>query len=578
MNHVLLIRYVVVALALLLVVPVSGLAQSSPSAGVNSNGSNINKDNDENPVTLHGGVNFFGELYSIDGRERRRPASTARLSLTPTVTLYNTLKFNFNFLVSTENATGRQELNQGGVHPKWSWGEAQAGDFTESYTPLTLNGVKIRGASIALFPKAVTFKAVGGVTNRAVATTDNNRSFERRIYGASLGFGSRTGTHVTFIALNARDQLASLNDPPPPPIGDSAVVNDTTTDTTLNPQAVTPQENLVLATVFNVSALGGKVTWKGELAGSANTRDRRSPALDANEVPDAVNNLLTPTVSTSFDYSYITDVQLRASKQVTLNAGYSYLGPGYVSLAVASLPVDYRQVRFGANYRSRATQVRFNAALQEDNLIDQKRFTTKRNRFTLALVNRPTSRWNITTSVGLVRLDNNSTDSLASVDNNNWIIRNAHTISFRRGIIRSFGIDYTYQTAKEANLLRKQSEFDSHTATIRLAFDLGQSLSLSPNINTVISRRGAGGWRTTKTFGASARHRALQNRLANSASVNISNDSQNTSLRLNLRSSYPVKNIGNLTIGLSHTRFTSDNPTAKEFNETSGNLTLSRSF
>ncbi len=564
-----------VALALLSSVS-TAIAQTPTNDTTNTTPANSNSG--PKPITVHGSLNFFGELYSIDGRERRRPASTARLSFSPTVSLYNAMDLRFNFLISTENETGRQQLNQGGVNPKWSWGEAHAGDFTENYTPLTLNGIKIRGASIALSPKVVTLKAIGGITNRAVATTDNNRSYERRVYGVSLGFGSQRGTNFTFIALNARDQLGSINDAPLPANGDSAIVSDTTTDTTLNPLAVTPQENLVLATVFNLSAFSGKLSWKSELAGSANTRDRRSSTLNADEVPDAVDNLLTPTVSTSFDYSYTTDVKIRPTKKITLSGGYSYLGPGYVSLAAASLPVDYRQVRFGAIFRGRSTQVRLNGSLQEDNLIDQKRFTTKRNRFTLALTNRPTSRWNITTSVALVSLDNDATDSLALLDNNNWIVRNAHTISFRSGPFRNIGIDYTYQASQENNTLRKQSEFESHTTTLRSAIAIGNNVTVSPNINTVLSRRGGGAWRTTRTYGGSARHRALKNLLVSSASVNISNDSENTSLRLSLRSSYPIKKVGNLTLGINHTRFTSDNPASNEFNETSGSIALRRSF
>ncbi len=568
-------RLTCLALVLLLFAP-SVNAQDAPSVADSSGGTQASSG--VSPVSVHGSLNFFGELYSIDGRERRRPSSTARLSFSPTLSLYKTLDFKFNFLLSTENTTGRQELNQGGVNPKWSWGEAHAGDFTENYTRLTINGIKIRGASFAISPKVITLKAIGGVTNRAVSTVDNNRSYERRIYGASLGVGSQKGTNITFIALSARDQLGSINDPPSAPIGDSALVNDTIGDTTLNPLSVTPQENVVLATVFNLSALSGKVKWKGELAGSANTRDRRATSLDADEIPDALNNVLSPNVSTSFDYSYITDVKVRATKKVMFSAGYSYLGPGYVSLATASLPVDYKQVRFGASFRGRKTQVRFKGSLQQDNLIEQKRFTTKRNRFTLALTNRPAARWSVTTSVALVRLANDATDSLALLENNNWIFRNAHTFSFRHGVVRSVGLNYTYQTSRESNTLRQQSEFDSHTATLRSSIALGSSVTLSPNVNAVVSRRSEKGWLTTKTYGGSLRHRTLRNRLITSASVNISDDNENTSLRLNLRSAYPLNKIGNLSVAVNHTRFTSDNPLANEFNETSGNISLVRSF
>ena len=78
-------------------------------------------------VKLSGDIETYGELYSISGRERRRPSSTARLFFRPTLSIYDLMSVSFNFLLSTQgNSRSFQhqinQINQFGIQPKVGMG------------------------------------------------------------------------------------------------------------------------------------------------------------------------------------------------------------------------------------------------------------------------------------------------------------------------------------------------------------------------------------------------------------------------------------------------------------------------
>ncbi len=75
--------------------------------------------------SFYGDIGTYGELYSVSGIEKRRPTGTGRIFFRPTLSIFNTLTFNFDLLLSTEGNAARQSMNQIAVHPEWSWGRAQ---------------------------------------------------------------------------------------------------------------------------------------------------------------------------------------------------------------------------------------------------------------------------------------------------------------------------------------------------------------------------------------------------------------------------------------------------------------------
>jgi hypothetical protein len=328
-------------------------------------------------------------------------------------------------MLSTEGNSARQDINQLDFNPRWRWGQAHLGDFSEEFTPLTLGGIRVRGGGLLLTPGIWNFSLISALAKRSVSSSDNNRSYERQITGGRFGIGRDGGTGFDLYVISARDKLSSLAE---------ASEADTTIDTAYsdvdqNPASVTPQENLVVSTVTNIVALHKKLRWRSEVGASALTRDRRSEEPDDTDVPDFLKRIFTPRTSTGADYAYTTDLSFDISK-TTVSAGYHYIGPGYVSLGQSSLMADKREVTVGILARHRGGMVKLDGALQSDNLIDQKSYTTDRARLSALLSHRLRPRWNATVAVFYTGMANSAADSTRRVDFSSWVIRTGHYFSF----------------------------------------------------------------------------------------------------------------------------------------------------
>ncbi len=169
----------------------------------------------EKNVSITGDAGVYGELYGISGIAGRRPPSSARLYFRPTVTLFNSFSMSFDFLLSTEGSSARQNINQLGINPSWGWGSAHLGDFTDMFTPFTFDGIMVRGAGINLDPGLFRFSAIGGYTQRAVDGGAGTGSFSRYMYGARLGVGKQEGSYFDLMFLRTRDVPSSLSQPQP---------------------------------------------------------------------------------------------------------------------------------------------------------------------------------------------------------------------------------------------------------------------------------------------------------------------------------------------------------------------------
>ncbi len=165
--------------------------------------------------SITGDAGLFGELYGISGGVGRRPPSSARLYFRPTLTLFNAFSMSFDFLLSTEGSSARQNINQLGINPSWGWGNGHIGDFTDEFTPLTFNGVLVRGAGVNLNPGLFRFSAIGGFTERAVEGGAGTGSYSRYIYGAKIGIGKQDESYFDVSFLRARDNPSSLGPPQP---------------------------------------------------------------------------------------------------------------------------------------------------------------------------------------------------------------------------------------------------------------------------------------------------------------------------------------------------------------------------
>jgi hypothetical protein len=525
------------------------------------------------PLVFSGEVGTFGELYSMSGIEARRPSSTGRLYLRSTLTAWNSFSVGLNMMLSTEGNSARQDINQLDFNPRWRWGQAHLGDFSEEFTPLTLGGIRVRGGGLLLTPGMWNVSLISGLTKRPVSSSDNNRSYERQITGGRLGIGRDGGTGFNLYIVSARDKLSSLAE---------ASSTDTTFDSTFsdidqNPASVNPQENLVVSTVTNIVALDRKLRWRTEIGASALTRDRRSEEPDDTDVPDFLKRIYTPRISSGADYAYTTDLSFDIAK-TTVNAGYHYIGPGYVSLGVGSLMADKREITGGILARHRGGMVKIDGALQSDNLIDQKSYTTDRARLSALISHRLRPRWNATVAIIYTGMGNSAADSTRRVDFTSWVMRTGHYFSFGRSLgLKSLSFDYTYQTSGDQSPLRANSDLNSHSTSLSGTVALRRNVETVATASLITTKVGGRERVLTQNYSVSMRHLGLNGKLTSSAALAVGVGDVTTTLRPSLKSSYPLGRDLTLSAEMESTHLRGGDK-ASRFNEIVGRLILTRRF
>lgn len=521
---------------------------------------------------LNGELSTFGELYTISGHQRNRPSSSARISLRSTLTAWQSIAADFNVMLSTEGSSARQSINQIDFNPRWKWGEAHVGDFTLDYSPLTLSGISIRGGSIQLNPGNYRLAMVSGLTSRTVSDASDRRSYERALSAGRIGFGREDGSSIDLLVVTARDRLELLNT--------TTTATDTTsleTDSTQNPLAVTPQENLVASTAANVRLLDKRLQWKSEVSASAITRDRRSDELQVEGVPDFLADIFTPRVSSGVDYAYITDLSL-TMRRVAMNAGYQYVGPGYVSLGLASLLPDKQVFSGGVQLRHARGLVKLDGSLQQDNLIGQKLATTTRTRLTGLGSYRLSRTWNMTAALILSGMANDAAVTTSKVDYRNWIARTSQTISFlRKQGFRSLTLDFNFQHANDPTPGRQSSKMLSSSGSLGTVVGLAEYMELSTQVGLTNTEAGGQAAALTQTYGVGMRTSMVQQRLMLSPTVTVVVQGFNTSIRSAVRSTYQFNPTLMLSGEIEATNLMGG-ATSSRYDELAARVTLARRF
>jgi len=540
-------------------------------------------------LTIRGVIGSDGEVYRMAGRDARRPPESGRLYLTPSLT-YGSLTVTGNLLLSTEESSrlglgglpGRQRINQFGVHPRWDWGKADIGSFAESWSSLSWSGVRVDGLGLELSPGSWRVGAFTGRARQAVFGGATSGSFARTIRGVRAGAGRRpefgeAGRYVDVVFLRAADDPGSLpvlsDTTPVPYLPDSLAVQPDTAllpAVPINPYAVTPHENAVVATSMGTSFFRGVLSWTGELAGSIHSRDRRATALtddQAAALPGWLRSLVTPRVGTHADVAYTSRLALRVARlpgattrsprSLTASLGLQSIGPGYVSLATPYLPNDLRGIDGRATLRVQRWTVQVDGLVQRDNLAGQKLATTHRSRASFFLTGQPVPGWQAsvrTTTVGMVR---DIADSLGSVDyaarvfstTQAWIPRTG-------GFIRSLAASYTRQVTGDAGALHAAGRVSAHTSDLRVALPVGSAVTVTPTLGVTMSRVGDGASTTRATYGLIGDWRDPGRRWLAAASLNRSQLGRTLALtsRLSVRFSATPVDVVTLVVRTSRYR------------------------
>lgn len=535
-------------------------------------------------VEITGQFGAYGEIYSISGREGRRPNATGRLSFTPRITFLNEVSLGFNVLLSTEGISARQNISQIGINPSWGWGNAHAGDFSESFSKYTLDGITIRGGGLNLAPGDGVYRLsmVGGRSQRAVSGGAGNKSYNRTIWGALLGIGKPSGSFLDLMVVKARDDVGSL-----PPDSLLATRDSLTADTTVvgnvpptNTFAVTPQENLVGGMKWRLNLIPQTLRWESEVGGSIYTRDVRSRTADVSDldVPSVAERFFTPRFSTSADFVIDTKVNLTVSR-LNLSTGYKWIGPGYTSLGTSYLINDQQAFSTRASVSLSEFTVTLNWARLNDNLLNQKRFTSVQNRYGGTVTTRFGSNWSSNVTANVITRGNDSDSDSTRSDFTNLMLSTNQNITFSNETgLQNFSINYSYQTANTETGLRFKSRTRTHTLNTQTRYRILENLNVSATVGLVSSQPSDTISILTQNYSLRAQHQLFENDLTNSLSFTTSVQEKAVSLRTRLSSTYRLTDKNSVSLSLSLRNFSSRTGTGDDFNEFIGSLRISHRF
>lgn len=427
-------------------------------------------------LRVDGGLSYVG--YSASGIDARRPGGLGKFDITPSLLLFNdAVKLWADAHWRSDEKKFRQPQTRVVINPKWAWGSFYLYDFTPEFTQYTLSGTKIRGAGVDIYSGGFKLFVVYGKAKRATVNSGENASFTREIWGVKVGGGREESSHLYLTFLDVNDKEKTLPQ--------ERVYRDTiSTDsiTVIPPESTittTPKNGVNVSLDGKVSLWKQKVLLSGEVATALYTRDKRAGDIKGFEIPGWARNIIDVNFSTHYDYAYNVNSDF-AFGPVGLKASYYRLGPGYISLGLASFIPDKTGFETELRLRFLKGRLGFKGGFksEHDNLLDQKIYTTTKTQPSLSFY---TSFKNININLNLSRLtySNDSPNETTKVDNRSLntgaTISNIVQIGTSRKLRNS--LSFNFSNSQDKNGLRAQNETQNYRIALHTALDLTPSYS-----------------------------------------------------------------------------------------------------
>lgn len=335
----------------------------------------------EKPFSVNGGIALNQIFYGARGVTARRDAYSYLASGHINFSIYGwSVPLSFGF--SNHDATFTQPFNRYSLHPAWRSLTVHAGYASMSFSPYTVNGHIFSGAGIEFSPEGKwKFSALYGRFLKAVEPDSSVRSspaFQRKGYGFKGRYGD-DGNNIDIILFHAEDSKNSIRTP-----ADSV--------------RVTPHENLVLSIGASVTLLK-KLIVRGELAGSALTRDVRTEKTQSQSLLARSGMLFEPRLTSSYYQALKTSVDYQHNGWV-IGGGYERIDPEYRTLGAYYFNNDLENITLNTStaLQEGKLNIAVSAGVQRDNLDKAKISTMRRIVSSLHATYAPSPRGNFSGS------------------------------------------------------------------------------------------------------------------------------------------------------------------------------------
>jgi len=166
-------------------------------------------------MRLHGSFSLMGEAYSRSGSgPATRPDRDARVVTGLSVgLLQDRLQVPVDALISGDQVSFRQNINQIGIRPQLNWAGMRAGNFAPQYATYTLADATLLGGGLELTPNRWRVGFSKGRSREAIMPSPGYfviPQFERNVTAGHIGLGDPATNLVDFSILEAEDDEESL--------------------------------------------------------------------------------------------------------------------------------------------------------------------------------------------------------------------------------------------------------------------------------------------------------------------------------------------------------------------------------
>jgi hypothetical protein len=298
------------------------------------------------------------------------------------------------------------------------------------YSKHTLSGVAVKGANVEFNPG---YLYIAGAASNNTEAIDNI-SYQRKLYAGRLGIGKKDKSHFILTAMHAVDEETSI-------LVDSAH------------RTLTPKENWVLGVDQKFSFFKSKLQLESEGVLSMLTRDVRDADMISDAIPEQVNTITKPKVSSSADYMYGFKGTYDNSN-TKIFSEMKLIGPGFITLGNPALRNDKlsHEAKIEQKFFKRKVSLGFGYKNIEDNLLNTKAATTTTTAYIYKLglnfKKLPTLRIMVMPGTQTNDKRITSTDS-SKVDNQTLLYNVSSSYSYKIGKIRAQTMAlYSYNETK----------------------------------------------------------------------------------------------------------------------------------
>ncbi len=418
------------------------------------------------PVFLWGQTffaNFSSGFISRTGRRDQKPASAFQVHFTGGLNFHG-ISAGINLYINSEDKFTPQATSFYSLTPTWSWGRVYIGNFSPSFSPLTLSGTNLLGGGVELFPGIFRLFIVSGRIKKA-STDSSGLSYERFLWGVRIGLGRLTGTRITLI--NSKDISSSAS------------------DSVMRAHGIYPQENWVVEVSQKVSLFRGRFRISGLGAVTLLTRDITAGSVEIGKIPSWVKKNFRINSSTSVDYAYRVETSLNL-RGFSISYIHGYAGPGYQSHGVSGNVSDRKehQVRTSVS-PSNYLHIGGSYCLSRDNIVNTRNGTSSTRNGNVYLSFMVSRHATVYISSSVNQLDKAGETDTLNLENN--------TVSFNSGInlrlARKVSLNMNGGVAKiRTHTLLKDLNARSTSVSVSLLHRLSRGFSYSVGYSMTDSR------------------------------------------------------------------------------------------